>query len=102
MAYNRESRVGFKDVRRAVIAALRSGRYQHVARDAIDVKNLLATGQVDVGEIVDVIRRCDGTHYRCSPHHQIRDIDCHVIRIEGWYIKFYFLDPNTVFISVHH
>jgi hypothetical protein len=24
-----------------------------------------------------------------------------VIKREGWYVKFYFIDPDTFFISVH-
>ncbi|MBN9402579.1 hypothetical protein [Castellaniella denitrificans] len=31
------------------------------------------------------------------------EIDVHVIKTQGWYIKFYFVgDPDTLFISVHH
>ena len=93
--------LGFKAAKKAVLAALKDGDYQHADRNQIDVKNLLAVGDVSAQEIIDVIRRCDGTHYQSSPHHQIKSVECHVIKAQGWYIKFYFVDPATFFISVH-
>ena len=92
---------GFNAVKRAVHAALRQGDYQHEARGSIDVKNLLATGEVTPEEVIRVIQRCNGNHYECSPHHRIKQVQCHLIKARGWYVKFYFLDPATVFISVH-
>lgn len=92
---------GFNAVKRAVIAALQEGNYQHEARASIDVKNLLATGEVSAEEVLGVIRRCNGSHHTCSPHHRFPAIPCHLIKAQGWYVKFYFLDPHTVFVSVH-
>ena len=92
---------GYKAVRRAVIEALEEGDYQHEARSSIDVKNLLATEEVTAAEVVALIRRSDGTQYTCSPLHGNTGLDCHLIKTGGWYVKFYFLDPTTVFISVH-
>jgi len=92
---------GFKAARSAVIAALESGRYLHAARGDIEVKNLLALGAVSAGDVIDVIRACNGTHYICSPHHAVPAIEVHVLRRSGWYIKFYFIEPQTWFISVH-
>jgi hypothetical protein len=47
-----------------------------------------------------------GTDYQCSPHHLVADLDVHIIktahRVINWYIKWYFVEPNCVFISVHH
>lgn len=92
---------GFVAVRQAVLAALQRGDYQHEARGSIDVKNLLATGEVSPEQVMAVIRRCNGTQHECTPHHRMPKVECHVIRSQGWYVKFYFLDPVTVFISVH-
>lgn len=92
---------GFRMAKRKVIAALRSGDYLHATRGDIDVKNLLAMGEVPVESIVAVIRSCNGTHHCCSPHHAAPAIDVHVLRRHGWYIKFYFIEPDTWFISVH-
>jgi hypothetical protein len=25
----------------------------------------------------------------------------HVLKRDGWYVKFFFVDPQTIFISVH-
>jgi hypothetical protein len=37
---------GFKEARKKVLAALASGSYLHEARNDIDVKNKLATGEI--------------------------------------------------------
>jgi hypothetical protein len=85
-----------------VIAALRSGRFLHEARSAVEVKNLLAMGQVSAQFVEGIIAKSDGTQYRSSPHHSVPSIDVHIIESGGWYVKFYFVDdPDTVFISVH-
>ncbi|CAB3693466.1 hypothetical protein LMG3458_02257 [Achromobacter deleyi] len=92
---------GFKAVKRAILAALHSGDYQHEARDHINVKNLLATGEVSAEDVAGIIRGSDGASYACSRLHADLAIDCHVIRSRGWYVKFYFANPSTIFISVH-
>lgn len=92
---------GFKEAKRAVIAALRAGTFQHEARNEIDVKNLLQTGGVSAQFVEGIILRCKGTEHTCTPHHQVSAIDVHTIISQGWYVKFYFLDPDTWFISVH-
>jgi hypothetical protein len=97
--------MGFKQVKAQVIACLNSGRVRHEQRNEIDVKNLLATGAVTPGEVAAMINRARGGDYRCSPHHFDQRIDVHTVTVghQGvrWYIKWYFLEPNTVFISVH-
>ena len=92
---------GDKAVKKAVIAALMRGEYQHELRGGIDVKNLLSTGVVTAEQVIDIIKRSDGTGYECSRLHKNIAIDCHVIKAGGWYVKFYFLDTATIFISVH-
>lgn len=93
--------IGFKEAKRKVIAALKNGAYQHEARDNIDTKNLLQMGSVSAAQVCDLLRVCQGQDHSSSPHHQAPDIQVHVVRRDGWYIKFYFVDPDTVFISVH-
>jgi len=92
---------GFREAQRAVIAALESGEYQHVSRRDIDVKNLLATGEVSAGEVAEVVRSCRGIHHASTPHHAVSAIEVHVLKRDGWYIKFFFIEPDTWFISVH-
>ncbi len=95
-------RIGFKEAKNKVIAALQTGTYQHEAtRSKVDTKNLLLMGSVTAEQICEVLKRCQGQDHQSSPHHQAPSIDVHVIRRDGWYIKFYFVDPDTVFISVH-
>ncbi|MBK3820678.1 hypothetical protein G3A41_20675 [Paraburkholderia aspalathi] len=92
----------YRQVKRAVISALRSGKFEHEARSAINVKNLLSTGQVTAQFVEDLITKSDGTQYSSSPHHNAPAIDVHIIESGGWYVKFYFVgNPETVFISVH-
>lgn len=93
--------MGFKAAKAALITALKSGDYQHEERDSIDTKNLLAMGVVTAKEVLDIVARCDGSHHSCSEHHQAKGIDVHLIRYSGWYVKFYVIEPDVWFISVH-
>lgn len=96
------SQDGFRAVKRKVIGALLDGTYQHEARRAtIDTKNLLFTGQVSPEDVCGLIKRSLGQDHSSSPHHQDGSVLVHVIKREGWYVKFYFVDPATIFISVH-
>lgn len=92
---------GFRKARAEVIAALESGNYQNVSRAAIEVKNLLATGAVSAGEVADIVRSCRGMHHSSKPHHTITSLEVHVLKRHGWYIKFFFIEPDTWFVSVH-
>jgi len=98
--------LGFRDVKAQLLACMKDGAVSHDERSSIDVKNLLATGQVTLDEVSEVIRAARGNHYRCSPHHVVDGIDVHIITINrggtSWYIKWYFLEPQSIFISVHY
>jgi hypothetical protein len=92
---------GYRTARREILAALASGEFQHEARNAVDVKNLLAVGEVTPEQVAEVIRASTGLDHSASPHHVMPGVDVHVIRSRGWYVKFYFLEPGAWFISVH-
>lgn len=92
---------GYKEAKRKVLAALASGSYLHEVRNEIDVKNKLATGEISPDEIAEMIRKSTGKDHSRSPHHADASVTVHVISRQGWYIKFYFIDPDTWFISVH-
>ncbi len=94
-------RAGFREAKRRVLKALTEGAYQHEVRNAIDIKNELSTGVVTAAGLIAVIGKCNGTHHAASPHHADASVQVHVLRRAGWYIKFYFLDEDTFFISVH-
>ena len=93
--------MGFNEAKKLIIRALQEGKYQHEARDDIDNKNLLNAGEVSADELLDVIKRCNGTHHSTSVHHFDETIEIHILKRDSWYIKFYFIDPDTYFISVH-
>lgn len=96
------SQVGFKAAKQKVIHALENGTYQHeTSRSSIATKNLLAMGLITSKDLCDLIKRSKGQDHTSSPHHSDRLVQVHVITREGWYVKFYFLDPDAVFISVH-
>jgi hypothetical protein len=93
--------MGFREAKRRLLEALDSGSFQHAVRDEIDEKNLLLTGKISAGEVRDIVLRCNGSHHSEAPHHMIPGIPVHVLRRDGWYIKFYFIDADTFFLSVH-
>lgn len=93
--------MGFKLVKARVIKALLEGTYEHEVRLDIDEKNKLQNGEVSAQFVTELIRRSTGDDYESSPHHQDSRVEVHIIVKSEWYIKFYFIDPATVFISVH-
>lgn len=93
--------MGFKKAKSEVIECLKNGCVSHEARKNIDVKNLLATGEVTIDEVIAIILRARGGDYSYSPHDFNNAITVHLIKTKRWYIKWYLLEPDAVFISVH-
>ena len=97
--------MGFKEAKSLVISCLNSGQFYHEERDNIDVKNLLAIGAVSVTDVASIIGRARGNSYSTSPHHFDSKVDVHIIKTsylgKDWYVKWYFSEPDSVFISVH-
>ena len=100
--------MGLKSARKALIAALEAGDFQHEKRDALSENNLLAVGEVTETEVVGLLRKTRGEQYSSSGHDWDPDTTVHVFKpeVDGerWYIKAYFLDPadeSAMFISVH-
>ena len=77
---------GFGEAKRRLLKALAEGALQHEARNAIDVKNELATGSVTAAEVRRVVGRCNGTHHTASPHHADASVQVHVVRRPNWYM----------------
>jgi len=98
--------MGFKAAKKKVIECLNSGYVLHEERNDIDIKNLLATGAVSIDKVTTIIGRSRGDGYTCSPHHIDKEVDVHIIEttISGinWYIKWYIVEPDSIFISVHN
>lgn len=96
--------LGFKEVKRKAIEKLLEGSILHEQRDL--EKNLLASGKVSVEDVVDIIKTSRGSNYTTSPHHNTNvSVTVHIIKAvgkyDGFYVKFYFIEPDIWFISVH-
>ncbi len=99
--------MGFTAAKRQVVDCLRTGQFLHEVRGEINVKNLLAIGSISANDVADIISRSKGGNYSTSPHDFDSKVDVHILKnIEHsglvWYVKWYFSDPNSVFISVHN
>lgn len=107
MAYN--IAIGWKTAKKEVLIALGAGRIEHEQRGSIDVKNRLSTGEVSVADVVGWLRRAKGADHQESPHHFIDDVTVHIVKVRGWYIKWWIDYPDiedagedvAVFVSVH-
>src|SRR4051794_849836 len=100
--------MGFLEARRATIQALRDGRFQHEERAQAEDKNLLASGEVSVEEVVALLSRCRGDQHQTTRHHSDRTQPVDIFRpTDGqarWYIKSYLVELDGItafFISVH-
>ena len=100
--------MGFKDARRAIIAALRAGRFQHEPRSLSVEKNLLAAGLVTIEDVITLLECCKGTQHQTSVHHFDATQTIHIFQPtrggERWYLKAYLVkweETIAVFISVH-
>lgn len=98
--------MGFKEIKRTLIECLNTGCVMHEQRGDIDIKNLLSTGVISISEVTNIIGKSRGNDYSHSPHHFDANIDVHLIKTKStgrnWYIKWYFVEPDCVFISVHN
>jgi len=98
--------MGFKDIKHQVLECLKSGNVLHEQRNDINIKNLLATGQISIEKVTEIISRTRGNEYECSKHHVVKNLEVHIIKTnhqgKPWYIKWYYVEPNSVFISIHH
>jgi len=96
----------FRDVKRKIIHCLQHGDIEFAARGHIDLKNLLVTGDVTPEDVIAVISRAGGNDYQRCAHHFDPSIEVHIIIVAyarlNWYIKWYFDEPVSIFISVHH
>jgi hypothetical protein len=97
--------VGFKEIRAVLIYCLKNGLYDHEFREDMETRNCLFNGTVSVAEVIDMVLACSGGDLESSPLHGNSKVVAHVLKpkglYSGWYIKFYYVDPNTIFISVH-
>lgn len=97
--------MGFRDAKKQVISCLKSGNIRYESRNDINIKNLLATGEVTSEQVAAILGKAKGNEHQSSSHHYDVNIEVHIVKTKlldrNWYIKWYFVDPNSVFISVH-
>ena len=98
--------MGFKAAKQQVIKCLLEGLVLHEQRNNIDIKNQLAIGSVSPEEVANILKKASGNDYSTSTHHFDSNIDVHIVKTvfasQHWYIKWYFVEPDCVFISIHH
>ena len=94
---------GFRTAKTEALVALRSGLIQHEPREALDEKNLLATGDVDADFVITLIDVTTSREASASAHHFL-DVQVWTfmptVDAVRWYVKFYLID-SLWFISVH-
>lgn len=97
--------MGFRAAKTALLEAMRAGRIDHEAREAQDEKNWLATGVLFVSEAIAIVEATQGPG-ECRPHHMLsRSIEVWIFKPVAagrrWYVKFYLVDEDAIFISFH-
>ena len=97
------AKLGFREVKRRVLEALRTRDYSFEDRADADTKILLDSGGMTADRLYSILRSCRGEDHSVSPHHALPSVPVHVLKKDGWYVKFYFVEgiPSTMFISVH-
>ncbi len=94
--------MGFNEVKQKAVQCILSNNVQHEIRECS--KNLYATGELSDEEVIKIIQSCRGDCYEKQLHHLLA-IDVHIMKpkgkYDGLYVKFYFIEPDIWFISVH-
>jgi hypothetical protein len=95
--------LGFKDIKARAIRKIQEGDIYHVPREY--EKNEYAQGLLTDDQVIEMIKICRGNCYEAKPHHFVPNMDVHILKPQGkycgYYVKFYFLEPDICFISVH-
>ena len=98
--------MSFRAIKWKVIECLKHGNFECEARREIQLKNLLSTGDISPFDVAALIGRASGENYQARPSHYDSRVDVHIVTVMSggvhWYIKWYFTEPTSVFISVHH
>lgn len=96
----------FTLIKKQLIHCLINGHVLHESRNDIDIKNLLHIGSISIDDVCHIMKKSSGNEYSYSPHHMDADVTVHIVKTryasQQWYIKWYFIEPDAVFISVHH
>ena len=97
----RQLTMEFEELKSISLEALDNKLYFHEPRQAIAKKNKFKSQQVDAKFIRNKINRSKEKNYKSYPDRNFKSRTLHEIKVEGWYLKFYFEDQSLYFISVH-
>jgi len=94
--------MGFNEIKQKVIKCIQMNLVQHETRT--NSKNLYASGELSDEDVIDILKSCRGDCYEKQRHHFL-DVDIHIMkpkgRYDGLYVKFYLIEPDVWFVSVH-
>ncbi|MDR0306730.1 MAG: type II toxin-antitoxin system MqsR family toxin [Chitinispirillales bacterium] len=94
--------MAFNEVKVKAIDCIKNGHVRHIERDI--GKNMFAVGDFTPEEMILIIGACRGDWYNSRKHHFL-EVDVHILKprgkYDGLYIKFFFIEPDILFISVH-
>lgn len=93
--------MGLKRARDLIVKCLKSGEFVNEDRLNQAEKNLLATRQVTEQDVIKMVCSCTGNQYEERDHETVPGVKVHIMKPNGWYIKFYYSEPNCIVISVH-
>lgn len=86
-----------------IIQCLTEGNIQNEHRP--NDKNVFKSGKLSIDKLIEMIYQTTDQQYEHSLHHVLEKVKVYilkpVIENEEWYIKFYFIEPDCWFISVH-
>lgn len=90
-------------MKRKAIEKLLNNSIRHEEREYD--KNLFARGVVSKNDIIQIFLYSRGDQHSTSGHYFLEGVTVHIIRAvgkyDGYYVKFYFVEPDIWFISVH-
>ena len=95
--------MGLNEIKQEVIKCIQMDLVQHETRT--NSKNLYASGELSNEDMIEIIKSCRGDCYEKQRHHFL-DIDIYIMKLkgryDGLYVKFYFIEPDVWFVSVHY
>lgn len=95
--------MGFNEVKATAIQKIKEGKISHDPREFS--KNEYAQCLLTDEQVIFMIKNCRGDRYEKRPHHKDKRIPVHILKpagkYDGYYVKFYFLEPDVCFMSVH-
>lgn len=105
MAYNNIERLEFLKLKEKAIDCLLHGAVAHFERKKADTKNDLLSDKVNTEFVIKLFEVAKLEQYEKRVHYNDPRLIIHVLKpvFEGtiWYLKFFIVDPDIIFISVH-